>query len=164
MTGSELLEQHRAAIVSRLRAVPDVGVVHAYQRYAANIKTLSALYVAEVGGKSQLRGWYVTRTSARESAPAVGSYAVTHQWTLRGFLALDDTAETEVVFDGLVERVRDAFRGDDDLGGVAITVLGADGDDDVSGPQLPEIGPVMFAGVLCHAATLTLATRSYFKA
>jgi hypothetical protein len=34
-------------------------------------------------------------------------------------------------------------------------------DEGDAGVQVPESGPVMFAGVLCHAARLTLATRHY---
>lgn len=161
MTGAELLETHRAAVAGRLAAVTNVGVVHDFQRYAANLKDLAALYVAEVAGKRQLRGWYVTRTGASESAPVVGAYVTRHQWTLRGFMALDDSAATEKEFDALVESVRDAFRGDDDLGGVAFTVQ--DDGEGAAGPQADDIGPVMFAGVLCHAVTLRLQTTSYWK-
>lgn len=147
----------RAAIVATLQGVPAIGRVNEYERYAADMAALEALYVTEIDGAQQLRGWYVSRTSRRENSPALGRYVITEGWRIRGFMALADDAESELVFDALCEAVIAAFRSDETLAGaVASTVR----DDGTSGPQM-EAGPVMFAGVLCHSATLTLTTRRY---
>lgn len=163
MTAAELLEAIRAAIVARLQGVPDVGVVHGYQRYANNLRDLAALYVTTIAGAQQLRGWYVSRVATSEASAVAGAYSVTHDWVIRGYMALDDAGQSEIVFDDLVERIREVFRGDDALGGIVATIVfGGDGDAEQAGAQAT-LEPVMFAGVLCHAARLNLRTRSYFR-
>lgn len=162
MSAAEHLEAVRAAIVARLNTVPDVGVVHDYQRYAGDLRKLAALYVTEVGGRPQLRGWYVSRVATVETSAVSGSYAATHEWVLRGYMALDDAAESEIVFDRLVEQIREAFRGDDGLGGLVGSIVFDGSEGSTAGVQA-QLEPVMFAGVLCHAARLTLRTRTYFR-
>lgn len=163
MIAAEHLDAVRGALVGRLRTVPDVGVVHSYQRYAADLRSLAALYVSETAGGLQLRGWYVSRVGTAETSAVPGAYAVTHDWVIRGYMALDDAGQSEIEFDRLVERIRDAFRGDDALGGlVGSVVFGGQNEDEQAGVQA-QLEPVMFAGVLCHAAHLTLRTRTYFR-
>lgn len=149
--------QIRAAIAAKVAGVANIGRVHDYQRYEANLGALAALYRTNVNNIGQVRGWHVTHTSTREDSNALGRYTVTHDWQVRGFMSLDDVAASEKTFDDLVEAVRDAFRSDENLGGlVSSTVV-----DDQAGVQADEIAPVMFCGVLCHAARLSLRTRHY---
>lgn len=152
-----LLADIRAAIVTRLESVTDIGLVHDYQRYATNAAEMAALYQTTIGTTKQIRGWWVSRIATAEGSPALGRYTVTHTWRIHGYMGLDDAAESEKTFDELVELVRDTFRQDDNLGGVVdSTVL-----DEGAGLQLDEQAPVVFAGVLCHAARLTLRTRHH---
>lgn len=158
------VETVRAAIVACLQSVPNVGRVHAYQRYAARMPDLAAQYVGSVDGREQLRGWYVSRVSRLETAPVPGRRSVTCEWDIRGYMALADADESERVFDNLVEAICEAFRADETLGGtVAATVFAGEGNGgpEAAGPQAVEIQPVMFAGVLCHGARLKLTTRWY---
>ncbi|ATE60167.1 hypothetical protein [Thauera sinica] len=160
------LDTVRAAIVARLQSVANIGAVHDYQRYAADLARMKALYVSEIGGKSQVRGWYVSRVSRVETAPFIGRRAVTCGWVIRGYMALADADESEITFDNLVESICDTFRADETLGGTVATTSFAGRDNDGPeqvGPQAPEIGPVMFAGVLCHAARLELITRWFLQ-
>lgn len=151
------LDQIRAAIAGKLSAVPNVGRVHDYERYAAQGGEMKALYVATIAGAPQLRGWFVRRVRTREDSDDLGRYVVTHGWQIRGYLALDDAAASEKTFDALVEAIRDAFREDENLGGlVSSTVV-----EDAAGAQVEDSAPVLFAGVLCHSARLRLATRHY---
>lgn len=151
------VEQIRTAIADKIAAVADAGRVHAWQRYAPNNTEFRALYVASIGGAEQLRGWHVRRVATQETSDALGRYVVTHRWEIRGYLGLDDAAQTERTFDTLIEALRDAFRTDETLGSlVASTVV-----DEGAGLQLDEHVPVMFAGTLAHMARLTLYTRHY---
>lgn len=151
------LETIRAAIVAKAAMVPNIGRVHEYQRYDTQASGLQGLYRASVGGVEQLRGWFVTRKATQELGPYRGRTVVIHQWELRGYLGLSDALATEKTMDALIEALRDAFRSDETLGGVVdSTVL-----DDGAGLQLEEQQPVLFAGVLCHMARLTLRTRHY---
>ncbi len=150
------LEAIRAAIVAVLQRVPDIGRVHDFERYAANLNDLKAIYVATIDGQEQLRGWFVRRLTTTEITPALGIYDDTHAWEIRGYMALADGAQSEKIFDGLIEAIRAAFRQDENLGGVVDTTITPQGE----GLALVESGPVLFAGVLCHAARLRLMTKS----
>lgn len=148
----------RAAHKAKLLAVANIGVVNDYQRYSKNNSELQAQYVATIAGVKQLRGWNIRRTRTREIHTAfVGPKEVTHTWTFRGYMALDDSAASEKTFDDLVEAVRDAYRDDEDLGGVVNTT----NIEEAAGVQVVESGPVLFAGVLCHSAQLQVFTRHY---
>ena len=49
----------RAAIVATMNSVADIGVVHAFERYSANLADLKKLYWSPDHGA--VRGWYVRR-------------------------------------------------------------------------------------------------------
>jgi hypothetical protein len=149
---------HRAALVALISAVPDAGRVHDYQRFAREDGAFRAHYVHTLpGGAKQLRGWQISRVGVDESLVGVGRGLMQHAWVIRGYMALDDAAATELAFDALVEAIRAAFRADPTLGGLS-TAEPIDGED---GIQMSDAGAVMFCGVLCHSALLTLKTREY---
>lgn len=154
------LSQIRTAIVNKMKTVPDIGKVHSYQRYEANATALAGLYRTSIGGVEQLRGWYVTRVGTVQSSPGTGRYVINHRWRIRGFMGLDDARTSELTFDDLIDAARLAFRDDETLGGVvAGTALDQTGNQaSPAGLQLDEQVPVMFAGVLCHSAAMTLNT------
>ena len=147
----------RAAIVAALRAVPGIGAVHDHEPYANQNTTLRALYVVQTDDGEQLRGWYVRRVSFRVVRNGGGLPRVFTTWQIRGFMALSEEAGSELAFDALVDAVRGAFDADPSMGGAVLSTLSADGE---VGVQLSASGPVMFAGVLCHAADLTLTTET----
>lgn len=149
------LDDIRNAIAGKIAAVPNIGKVYAYERFAKAEKDFRTLYAS--GGS--ILGWNVRRASKTETSSAPGRWWVTNKWVIKGFLSLDDAAESELVFDGLVEAIGDTFRDDVTLGGVVdSTVLQ---NPNVAGIQVEDSGPVMFAGVLCHSARLALHTRHY---
>lgn len=150
------LELIRSAIVTTLQGIASIGLVHPYERYAADLKALAALYTTEISGQRQLRGWYVQRAKTMEAQSAKRAFFDRHTWRVRGFMSLADADQSELVFDGLVEAARAAFRADLTLGGVVM----APEKDEHAGVAV-ESGPVLFAGVLCHSATLTLTTKSF---
>lgn len=152
------LDTIRAAIVERLAAVPGVGKVHEYQRFAAQEAPFRALfnYLDPASGAGRLLGWDVHRQATLERRDDFVHEEVL-TWRLRGFMAIADAEASEHLFDTLIEAVRAAFRVDHNLAGaVASTDY-----NDFCGLQLDDSGPAMFAGVLCHAATFTLYTRVY---
>lgn len=149
-----MLDQIRAALVAKLSGIPDIGVVHDYERLARNDAEFRTLYTTVVGNKKQLRGWYVRRMSTGETSAVMGEYENSHGWVIRGFMAIDDDAASEKVFDGLIESVRDAYRNDQTLGGLIASVFSPKGE----GPRLSESLPVLFGGVLCHSARIELTT------
>ena len=151
------VQTHRAALAALFAAVPSVGVVHAFEPYAKTQSEFQAAYLwADGGGSKQLRGWHIRRISTRERELGVGRTVNTHTWRITGYMALDDGGATELVFDELVEAIRQAYRLNPTLGNVA-QLSPADG----AGIDVTDSKPVVFCGVLCHSATLQLATHAY---
>ena len=149
----------RAAHKAKLLTVANIGVVNDYERYSKDQSALQAQYVAMIAGAKQLRGWNIRRVKTQEKSPDVaGPSVVTHTWDFRGYMALDDSAASEKTFDDLIEAIRDAYRGDENLGGAVSTTVMEDG---TAGVQVIESVPVLFAGVLCHSARLRTFTRHY---
>ncbi|MBI1386283.1 MAG: hypothetical protein GC150_15360 [Rhizobiales bacterium] len=149
--------QIRGAIAAKIAAVAGVGKVHAFERYAKGESDLRSMYVTD----GVLAGWYVRRIATRELSPHPGRSIVWHRWRLGGFKGLLDAETTEIAFDETVEAIRAAFRVDDTLGGLVTTCTEPEGDGALAGVQLDDSGPVMFCGVLCHAARLSLSTRHH---
>ena len=150
----------RSAIVAALQAVPDLGVVHAYERFASHEKAFRDLYVQ--GGK--LLGWHVRRVATRETGSAVGLNQSVTQWRIGGLMALDDAGASELAMEHLVEAIRDRFRADETLGGVVLSTGDlAQGESGPVGIQVEESGSAMFCGVLCHAVRLGLVTTSVIR-
>jgi hypothetical protein len=153
------LAEIRAAIVAMHRAVPDVGEVHDRERYARSEEKFRELFVmTPAGAAKQVRGWWWRRTATRESTVSTGTVMNVHIWQCRGYMALNDEDGSELVFDTLIEALRDVVRADPTLGGVCEQNSAEDGED---GVQVTDAGPVMFCGVLCHSAVLQLKTWSY---
>lgn len=145
----------RAAILATLQAVPDVGRAHGFERYAADRTRMRTLYVANIGGLQQLRGWFVRRRSFSSTRTGAVRRTVTINWEIVGYMAIGDEAETELAFDALIDVIAQAFHDNPNLSGAVTTTIFDDG----AGVTLVDSAPVMFAGVLCHAATLRLQTR-----
>lgn len=147
------LAQVRAAIVSKLEGVTNIGQVQSYERYTKRQADFADFYV--YSGK--VHGWLVRRISRQTSSTALGRWTIVNRWIIRGYYALDDSAQSEIVFDTLIDAIIDAFRTDETLGDVVdSTVVGDD-----AGIQLEDSGPVMLSGILCHSCQLRLNTRHY---
>lgn len=153
----------RTAIVARLNAVADIGRVHNRERYAAALDQLKQLYYSAPHG--QVRGWFVRREATSERNQIHDSAVEHTRWRITGFMAFDDSAASDLIFDALIESVRDAFRADDTLGGAVdqLSVPEAGGGSAETGIQLVDYGPAMFGGVLCHVARLELNTIRYLE-
>lgn len=149
---TDIVALHRAAIVANMQTVPDLGQVHAYERFAKQDAAFRDLYKSG----DRILGWNVRRVSTRETSAVMGRYHGQIGWRIRGFMSIDDAAASEQAFDSLIDALRDAFRADETLGGAVESTLNPSNDE--VGLQLDDSGPVMFAGVLCHGCTLSLTT------
>lgn len=151
----------RTAIVAKLEGIADIGVVQAYERYAADLAKLKTLYYSAT--HNAVRGWFVRRIQTAESGNVLSNTVERIRWRLVGVMALDDAAGSELVFDGLIEAIRDAFAADETLGGAVDQCADPDDGSGESGIQLDDAGPAMFAGVLCHMCRLRLTTIRYLE-
>jgi len=145
------LQQIRDALVAKLSSVPGIGRVHGYERFASGEKAFRELYAD--GGR--ILGWHVRRVARRAVRISDAmTYQVQLDWQVRGFHSLDDAGQSELAFDALLDAAIEALNADPTLGGLV-----ADNTTErAAGAQLVDAGPVMFSGVLCHGATLTLTT------
>lgn len=144
----------RSAIVTVMQAVPDIGVVQDRERYAKNLPDLKTFYATPTLG---LRGWFVRRLAVAERDRVLPRSNEYTRWRIQGLMAFDDAASSELVFDDLIEQLRDAFRTNDTLNGTVSQCALPDGSD--AGLQLLDTGTVSFAGVVCHSARLQLTTQ-----
>ncbi|MEW5833653.1 MAG: hypothetical protein AB1832_01195 [Pseudomonadota bacterium] len=144
----------RDAIVATIKSVANIGVVQPYERYAKGMDQLKDFYQAPGLG---LRGWFVRRVAVAERERILPRSNEYTRWRIQGVMAFDDANASELVFDGLIEALRDAFRANDTLNGTVTQCALPDGSE--AGLQLIDCGPVMFAGVLCHGARLQLTTQ-----
>lgn len=139
----------RSAIAAKLQSVTGIGNVFEYERYAAGEKDFRLLYASD----ESLLGWHIRRVGRKEDA---ANSEVLTEWEIRGFKAFQDAAASELAFDDLIDDILAAFRADPTLGKVLLYPR-----DKSSGiPDLADSGPVMFGGVLCHAAKLKFTTRT----
>ena len=165
MTMPNTLAATRSALLTLLRSVSAVGVVHACERYAdgelgfkqAYLYTHADPATDAFANEPHIRGWYVRRTATSE-VNANGRILNEHTWLVRGYLAFQTAIESELIFDDLVERMRDAVRVDGSLG---LPGLLGSGLSEERGVQVASAGPVLFAGLLCHSAALELKTRNW---
>lgn len=160
------LSAARRALLAVLAGVPAVGMVHSRERFATSEAEFRKLYLYSpaqaddgFGLDPHIRGWYVRRIATTE-VNANGRILNEHHWLIRGYMAFKDAVESELIFDGLVERIRSAVRVDTTLG--LPGMLGGSTQEE-RGVQVASAGPVMFAGVLCHSAMLEMSTRSWVE-
>ncbi|MDD3444269.1 MAG: hypothetical protein PHS60_02570 [Zavarzinia sp.] len=146
----------RAAIAARLQSVGDIGVVHAYERFAAKEKAFADFYVVPGGA---VRGWNIRCQSFRRSAVSGGVLATTW-WRITGYLSMVDADASDLDAIATAGAISQAFEADPTLGGLC---RGQPVDGQV-GAELQGAEPVMFAGVLCHRVILRLATEQYIAA
>lgn len=158
------LDTIRTAIAATLSSVADIGCVHDYERYADREAAFRELYQATLAsGDTKLRGWFVRRTATRTVAGAVTGVAMrVDTWQIRGYDALQDAVASEKTFDDLLESIVTAFLANETLGSTVADVcdLTAGDGPKETGIQIVESLPVLFGGVLCHSARLSLVTSS----
>lgn len=135
----------RNAIVAKLTAITGIGQVHDYERYAAQQSKLKELFEFD----NRILGWVVKRERFKKTMIADAIFQVRSTWKVRGYMSLDDTSKSELIFDALVDLVQATLANDPTFG---------------VGSWVPnyelnaEIEPVMFFGVLCHNANISFDT------
>ena len=146
----------RAAIKNKMLTVPDIGVVHDYERYAKRESEFRTLF--ELNG--EILGWFFYRDNTAELDGDTGEVRRLHEWQFFGFKGLSDNNASAKSFQDLVEVLASAFRADPTLGGVIEENKNTDQAFGPVGLQIDAIETVMFASVLCHRARLRLVTET----
>jgi len=139
-----------ADIKNKMDSIPDIGVVHDYERWASSWDQFISLFKSQA--HNQIRGWEITRGPVSEHLR--GTYFRHHLFRIRGYMSLDDAQETDKTFQQLIEEVCNTFR---NAQGGASWFYG-NGDAPENSPAQVEINePRMFGSVLCHYAEILLS-------
>ena len=144
------MSDHRIirTVIAAVLAGLDAGPVHQFERYMKEKRSLVDAYTAG----DRLQGWYIQRRSFLTANPQPdGTVLVTTRWRIRFFMALKDDDKSELIFDDLLDAALAATAESSELQKVVRRL---------SQPlRLEEEGPVLFAGVLCHSADMSLESE-----
>ena len=152
----------REQIKVLLSGVSGIGIVHDYERWAAEWPKFLDLYKVEATGK--LNGWTISRKKTPKSLLAKGGISTrTHHIMIRGIYGLKDSDASELVFQEIIEAIVAEFAKHDTLNATCFTCSATDnapGDED--GIQVDLVENRSFGGVLCHYAELSLFVQESF--
>lgn len=139
------------AIVAVLQGVAGIGLVYDRQRYSKSSKILVEFYVQS----GVLNGGFVSRPSFKKASPEGHTVIKYNSWEIDLFRAFQESGESELAFDAMIDAIDDAFDDNQTLDGVVDGIFG----EEQVGIRLVKSQPAMFAGVLCHYAKLSLTTE-----
>lgn len=140
-----------ADIKTKLETVSGTGIIHAYERQAADMKKFIELFKDHSG---KICGWEITRRAVPEHQR--GAVMRHHQMIIMGYMGLQDATASSIVFQNLCDEVCDLFR-------TATPPVGAtweyrNGDEPAKTPvQIELINDRMFSNVLCHHAVIGIS-------
>jgi len=131
-----------AAIKNVLESVANIGVVHDYDRWTANLQEFRALYLVTIDGVQQVRGWDICEdTDEWRPTAARGVHEHRVRYLIRGYQSVNDELATGKTFRALAETVCQTLRSNTSLNGACREVLP---------PAIAVYQPLKFFGILCH--------------
>jgi hypothetical protein len=134
-----------AAVTARVTAVASAKNVYSYAREAKEQKKFQDLFKDATAGN--IHTWMITRQGTVTRDDGVGTYRRIHEIAIMGYMSVNDAANSEATFQGVIEDVCLAF---DPL---ALRQYGQVYDwsqpVQVEGPTV-----LMYGQYLCHAAKL----------
>ena len=96
-----------AAVTARVTAVAGVKNVYNYAREAKEQKQFQQLFQDPANNK--LHTWMITREATETKDDGATCYRRIHRIAIMGYYAVDDLANSEGTFQGLIENVCAAF-------------------------------------------------------
>lgn len=137
----------RQQIATTMKAIPDIGKVYDYERWAADWNVFISLFKDATG---KILGWEIARIGLQTSTISNQEDEDQHQYVIRGYMGLQDAARSEIAFNALIESVRLAFRRSFTLSDTC----------ELAQPiQVTVIEPRTFGSVLCHYCELRLTAQ-----
>lgn len=148
---SEIADQ----IAAVLNVVANIGHVHTYQRNLKTREQIDAEFFDEEMGRHN--GWTISRESFNGSQSTNLGNTRLSVWKLRGFMAVQDSAATEKLFQQVIDDIDEAFTPQENLNETIELVLPI---------QAVSIGYTWLgkqdSGVFCHGAELTLQVQETY--
>jgi hypothetical protein len=140
-----------ARIVSQIRTIANIGVVHEGRRLIVSEAALLEQAIAEIGGESRLRMWTVHLEGMPSTwADASGSLKWKRKAVVEGFLQFEADGASEKAGLALAESIIRTLATDLDGTKLNSTVLSGDP------PSLETNEPRLYGPVLAHFVRLTM--------
>ena len=140
----------RALIYAVVNNVADAGQVYDHFRWSNDVTSLYDLYKTTIDSTAQLRGWALKWLGMDQVQESLGrddkDIQRLYHWRLDGWLGLDDSADTEVTFDNLVEAVCESLDGSTSINNADVCLYRE--------PTDCAVDEVIFAGNVCHHAAI----------
>lgn len=146
------LEAIREQIKTILSGVSGIGVVHDYERWAADWTSYLELFSVEDEIGTRINGWEITRKKTPSKTASTTHDSRSHTFLIRGIYGLKDSDATEITFQQLIEDVCAAFRSNYQLNSTA---------DNTESVQVDLVENRVFGNVLCHYCELSLTADEY---
>jgi hypothetical protein len=137
-------------VQSIVKAVTNVGSVHAYRRAVQTESDFLDVYKDEATG--MIRAWDITRESTASEDHTVGATQESHLIVLRGYMSVSDKDASEQTFQNLIEDVRAALRMKRNLNAKLL---------DTTPVQARSVTAAMIGNVLCHYAELSFTAIEF---
>lgn len=138
----------RQQIFSILSAVPNIGRVYDYERWATDWISFINLFKDPASGR--ILGWEISRMAVQTTTIDNAEDEVQHRYLIRGYMGMKDADRTEILFNGLIEQVRNSFRRNFNLNGTC---------EQLSPLIVPIIELRIFGSVLCHYCEMHLTAQ-----
>lgn len=138
----------RLKIKEIIQRVPNSGPVHEYSRWTTDWNQFLALFQDPVS--KRVLGWEISRQAAPGTYLTNVEEEVIHTYLIRGYMALKDADQTEILFNALIEEIRVEFRQDFTLGGLNELPRGF---------EVRVIDERTFGATLCHYCEIAIPVQ-----
>lgn len=138
----------RLKIKEIIQRVPNSGPVHEYSRWTTDWNQFLALF--QDPASNRVLGWEISRQAAPGIYISNAEEEVVHTYLVRGYMALKDSDQTEIMFNALIEEIRAEFRQDFTLGGLNELPRGF---------EVRTIDERMFGTTLCHYCEIAIPVQ-----
>lgn len=142
----------RTDIYNAVAAVTDVGKVYDRMRWFDDWGAYLSLFKTTINSVPQIRGWSIHYAGIPQAAYTHfgDGEQVTHRFIIRGFMRVDDSAESEKTAAALAESVRNALEDNATLQQATDTRYHSDP------VTMPIFEERVFGDVLCHYAEIVI--------
>lgn len=101
------IDRIRSAVRDHILRVSGVGNVHTFEPKAADASNIPTLFRYNGG---PVRAWTIQLERSQPDNLTNQDNTIEHRFVIRGYVEFDDTSGSELLFDRLVELIRQVFR------------------------------------------------------
>ncbi len=146
------LSEIRIQIKTLLETVPGIGKVHDFERWTTDWNAFLNYFK---DSHNRINGWVITRseTSERLQSPEAVNVSA-HTFVIKGYYGLQDSLESEKIFQDLIESVRSVLRVNSTLNGTCRRIYP---------PSVNILANRPYAGILMHQCEIHLKVEEYIR-